>query len=397
MSNYPVVDATGINILTLTQIITNIINGTDSVPGLIQIYGSDINVDSNTPDGQWINIYALSNEDIEQLCVQIYDSFDPTQAIGVALDSLCQLNSSSLKRKGGLYTQIVVDVVASSSFTLNGLDTSSPYTVSDISGNLYNLISSTTVSATTNALNFKAANIGFIQVLPNTITVPVSIISGVVSVNNPTTPYQIGSNQETDSQLRIRRANSTAIPSQGFNQSLYGALLNLNGLTAATIYENTTTVTSLSVVPAHSIWVICEGGSNTDIANTIYTYRNAGCGMYGTTTVAVTQADGSTFNIVFSPALDQNLYLSLTVSSISGGSVDTNALSTYLSANYILGIYEEANITAITALVANYSSDIVVKFAGVSLTAGSYTYTATASNRYNILTLSTGTTTISVI
>ena len=397
MSNYPYVDATGINVLTLSQIISNIINGTDTVPGLVTIYGSDINVDSNTPDGQWINIFALSNEDVEQLCVQIYDSFDPNQAIGVALDSLCQLNSSSLTRKGGIYTQVAVNVVASTNTNLNGIATSSPYTISDANGNLFYLISSTTVSAGTNSLNFQAANIGYIQILPNTLTIPVSIIAGITSVNNPASPYQIGSNQETDSQLRIRRAASTAIPSQGFNQSLYGGLLQITGLTQAVIYENTTTVTALSVVPAHSIWVIVEGGSSTDVANTIYKYRNAGCGMYGTTTVSLTQADSSTFNVMFSYSVNQNLYLSLTVSSLSGGTVDTNALTNFLVANYILGIYQESDITTITSLIHSYSTDILVRFAGVSLSNSGYAATVLPSNRYNILTLTSGTTTVSVV
>lgn len=393
----PIIDGTGITILTLTQIITNIINGTADVPGLVQIYGADINVDSNSPDGQWINIFAVSSEDIQQLCVQIYNSFDPTQAIGTSLDALCQLNSSSLTRKGGIYTQVEVDVVCSSSFNLNGLDTSSPFTVSDANGNLFYLIQSVTVSPTTNSLDFQSAQIGFVQVLPNTLTIPVTIIAGVTSVNNPSSPYQIGSNQETDSQLRIRRDQSTAIPSQGFNQSLYGGLLQIDGLTQAVIYENTTTITALSVVPTHSIWVICEGGSNDDIADTIYKYRNAGCGMYGSTTVAITQADGSTFNVSFSLSQDQNLYLSLTVSSLSGGSIDSAALKTYLAGNYILGIYEVADITSITALVYQYSADILVTFAGVSLSAGSYANSILPTNRYNVLTLSTGTTTVSVL
>lgn len=392
----PIIDGTGINILTLTQIITNIINGTVDVPGLVQIYGSDINTDSNTPDGEWVNIFALSSEDIQQLCVQIYNSFDPTQAVGTALDSLCQLNSSSLTRKGGIYTQVVVNVVCSATFNLNGLDNSSPFTISDSNGNLFYLINSTTVSATTNALNFQSAQIGFIQVLPNTLNVPVTIIAGVTSVNNPSSPYQIGSNQETDSQLRIRRTQSTAIPSQGFNESLYGGLLQIDGLVAATVYENTTTVTALSVVPAHSIWVICEGGSDSDISEAIYKYRNAGCGMYGSTTVSITQKDGSTFNVSFSLSQDQSLYLSLTVSSLSGGTIDLTALSTFLSTNYLLGIYQAADTTSIISLIHQYSSDILVSFAGVSLSAGSYTNSVLPSNRYQVLTLSTGTTTISV-
>lgn len=381
------IDGNGIQIESLSDIINDIINGTPTVPGLIQIYGSDINVDSNTPDGQWINIFALSKEDIEQLCVSIYDSFDPNQAVGVSLDALCQLNSSSLTRKGGIYTQVVVNVVASGSFTLSGLDTSTPYTVSDANGNLYNLITSSTVSATTNALNFQSAQIGFIQVLANTINVPVTIIAGVVSVNNPSSPYQIGSNQETDSQLRIRRASSTAIPAQGFNQSLYGGLLQIDGLVQAVVYENDSAITDMNGVPSHSIWVIVEGGSNADVANTIYTYRNAGCGMYGSTTVAVLQADGTNFNVSFSPAVGQNLYVSLTVSSLTGGSVDTSALAAALAAQYILGIYQVADITSITSLIHTINPNVLVVFAGVNITNSGYLNSVLPTNRYNFFVL----------
>lgn len=393
----PFIDATGINILTLPEIINNIINGTPDVPGLIQIYGPDINVDSNSPDGQWINIFGLSNEDIEQLCVQIYDSFDPNQAVGVALDNLCQLNSSSLTRKGGIYTEVVIDVVVTGSFNLSGLDTSSPYTVSDNNGNLFNLITSATVSTGTNSLNFRAVQIGFLQILPNTLNIPIAIIAGVNSVNNPSSPYQVGSNQETDSQLRIRRAQSTAIPSQGFNKSLYGGLLQIDGLVAAKIYENVTNITDDNGVPGHSIWVIVEGGSQDDVANTIYTYRNAGCGMYGSTTVAVTQPDGSLFNIEFSYAVDQPLHISLTVSSLSAGAIDTTAIKTYLQDNYLLGIYQIADITAITALIHAYSTDLLVQFAGVSASAGSYVDSLLPTNRYNIWTTSVSTVSISVV
>ena len=397
MSTSNIIDANGIQIESLSDILNNIINGTATVPGLTQIYGSDINVDSNTPDGQWINVFALSKQDIENLCVQIYDSYDPTQAVGIALDALCQLNSSSLLRKGGLYTRVSVDVTASSSVSLSGLDTSSPFTISDANGNLFYLISSTTVSATTTALNFQSSVIGFIQILPNVLTIPVTIIAGITSVNNPASPYQIGSNQETDAQLRIRRAGSTAIPAQGFNQALYGGLLQIDGLTAATIYENTTGSTALGVVPAHSIWVIVEGGASTDVAKMIYKYRNAGCGMYGSTTVSVTQADSSTFGISFSYAIDQTLYLSLTVSSLSGGTIDTATIKAYLVSNYTLGIYQEADTTSIISLIHTYSTDLLVTGIGVSLTAGSYANSVLPTNRYNILTLTTASVTVSAV
>lgn len=383
-----IIDASGIQIQTYSDVVNDIINGTPIVPGLVSIYGSDINVDSNTPDGQWINIFALSKIDIENLCVSIYNSFDPNQAVGVALDSLCQLNSSSLLRKGGILTQVVVTVNVTGTFTLNGLDTSSPYTISDANGNLFNLISSTSVTTGNNNLNFQAAQIGFIQILANTLTVQVSIIAGVNSVNNPSTPYQIGSNQETDSQLRIRRSASTAIPAQGFNQSLYGGLNQIEGLTQAVIYENDTGSINADSVPGHSIWVIVNGGSDADVADTIYTYRNAGCGMYGSSTVPVTQVDGTMFNISFTRAVDQNLFIDLTVTSLSGGSVDATALKNALAQQYVLDINEIADITSITALIKSINPDILVQSAGVCATSmGSFVDSLLPTFKYNIWTV----------
>lgn len=383
-----IIDGNGIQIQSYSDALNDAINGTPAIPGLVSIYGPDINVDSNTPDGQWINIFVLSKLDIEQLLVSIYDSFDPTQAIGVALDALCQLNSSSLLRKGGIITQVAVTVNVTGTVSLNGLDTSTPYTISDANGNLFYLIVSATLSAGDNSLNFQASQIGFIQILPNTLTVQVSIIAGVNSVNNPSSPYQVGSNQETDAQLRIRRSASTAIPAQGFNQSLFGGLNQIDGLTQAVIYENVTGTTNGDNVPGHSIWTIVNGGSDADVADTIYTYRNAGCGMYGSSTVSVIQADGTMFDIIFSRAIDQNLFVDLTVTSLSGGSIDTTALKNALAAQYILDIYEIADITSITALIKSINPDILVQSAGVCASAmGSFLDSLLPDHKYNIWVL----------
>ncbi len=388
MSTQNIIDANGIQIKSYSDIVTDIINGTSVVPGLIAIYGSDINVDSNTPDGQWINIFALAELDIEQLIVSAYNSFDPTQAVGVALDALCQLNSSSLLRKGGIYTEVAVTVNTTGAVSLSGQDSSSPYTISDANGNQFQLISSTTTSNGDNTLDFRAVQIGFLQILPNTLTVAVSVIAGVNTVNNPSSPYQVGSNQETDSQLRIRRAASTAIPSQGFNQSLYGGLNQIDGLTQAIVNENTTGSTNGDGVPGHSIWTIVNGGSDEDVADVIYTYRNAGCGMYGSTTVAVTQSDGTMFDIEFSRAIDQDLFLHITVTSLSGGSVDSTALKNALVAQYILGIYQVADITSITSLVHTINPDLVVTSCGVCASSGgSYVPDLLPTHKYNIWVL----------
>lgn len=358
------IDASGIQIQTLSEIIFDIINGTADVPGLKQIYGPDINTDSNTPDGQLVNIFALSKQDILNFIVQDYTSKDPDQAVGIALDSVSQL--CGLARKGGTYTQTPVTVNVTGSFNLNGLDTTTPFTVSDSSGNLFYLITTSAVTSGDNILEFRAAKIGAVQVLQNTLTIPVSIIAGVNSVNNPSLPDVQGVNQETDSQFRIRRQKSVSSPSQGYLQSLYGGLNNIVNLNTANVYENITNVTDGDGIPAHSIWVVVNGGSDDDVAEAIYNYRNAGCGMKGSIDVNITQVDASIFVVSFDRAVPQNLYLQFHLDTINGGVIDNDAIKDYLAANWTFGIYQEADITTMAEFIRQANPNVVVSAAGVS-------------------------------
>jgi len=93
------IDSFGIQVQTLAEIINDVTNGTPTVPGFKQIYGDDISVESNTPDGQMINIFALSKADILDLIVQDFNSKDPDQAIGVAW--MLYLSCAGFIGKGG--------------------------------------------------------------------------------------------------------------------------------------------------------------------------------------------------------------------------------------------------------------------------------------------------------
>lgn len=365
-----VITANGIQIETFSEIVDSIVNGTASAPGLTQIYGTDINVASNSPDGQMVNIYALSKQDILNLCVAIYDSFDPDQAVGVALDALSQI--AGLARKPGVYTEVVVQVIVAQNLNLDGQDSSTPYTIQDGTGNQFQLIVSASLTTGSNSLNFRAVNIGFIQVLANTLIVPVTIIAGVTSVNNSTTPYQIGANQETDANFRLRRQASTAFPAEGALQALYGGLASLEGIGDVAVYENITNIVDGDGIPAHGIWVVVEGGDADEIGNAIYTYRNLGCPMKGSEVVTITQVDGSTIDMQYDIAVDQNLYIQFHVAAVDGSAIDTDALKQYIVDNYLLGIYEPADISSLDAIILAFDPNLVASSLGVSSLAGYY-------------------------
>jgi len=330
------------------------------------IYGVDINLDSNSPDGQIIGIFALAKQDFLDLIVQDYNSKDPDQAVGAALDAVCAL--CGIYRKGGTYTKVTVQITNDRTVDLVGLDTSAnPYTVADQNGNEFQLIEGeTALAAGTHNLNFRAKNIGAVQVQADTITTAVTIVLGVTAINNPAGPYENGVDQETDAQLRLRRQKSTSGPAQGFLSSLRAGLLALDGVTSCLVFENNTGEEDENSVPGHSIWVIVDGGDDDEIAETIYKYRNAGCGMKGTEIVQVTQVDGSVFPIYFDRAVESDLYVRFEIDVIGGGSYDADFLKSQLALLYTFGIYDPADVASIASIIKGINPQLVASSVEVS-------------------------------
>lgn len=353
------ITGSGLTIQTLTEIRDELVSGLQS------IYGTDINLDPNTPDGQLVNIIAQAKIDMLELINQVFASFDPDQAIGVNLDRRCAING--IQRAGGTYTQQLVSVTVDRALTLNGLDTSaSPFTVQDPEGNRYQLVTTTAFSgAGTEALTFQAVEVGAVTSALNTITDVVTITLGVTGVNNPTTATTVGVAQESDPALRTRRARSVSIPSQGYLDGLIGALLDLDSVTQVEVFENFTDVTDLRGIPPHSIWVIVLGGTSADIAQVIYVKRSLGCGMKGATEVSITQADGLEIIIKFDRPISQPLYIRFNVEAITGV-VDLDYLRDQLLAQLSYGINQAADSSRVVALAKAIYPNASISEEGVS-------------------------------
>ena len=367
---------TGITIQTYSEIVNEILDGSPATttqaayPGMRQIYGTDINVLPNSPDGQMVNIVAQAKLDMLEFIQQIYASFDPDQAVGVQLDQRCAING--IQRRQGTYTQVDVDVTSSGVVTIAGLDTSTtPFTISDSSGNQYYLLYTYTfASAGTQSLTFRAADIGSINPTVDSLTTVVTVTLGIVSVTNPTEATTIGTPQESDYSLRIRRENSVALPSVGYWQGLYEALLAIRGVTSVIVKENSTSspITYGSVtIPPHSIWVVVAGGYEGTIAGVIYDKRNAGCGMVGSIVDSILQEDGTFFPVSWDRPTDENLWIKFNVVQITGSTPpDANYIRNQLLAQLSYKINEPANTTTITSLIASIDPNASVSNIGVS-------------------------------
>lgn len=387
------ITAAGIQTQTYDEIVEQLKNGDSTVPGFFTIYGSDINLDSNTPDGQEIGIFALSKKDLLNLATAIWQSKDPNQAVGVDLDACFAY--CGISRKGGSYTTVYVTVTATAATTIYGTDQTSNdvFQVQDASGTTYSLLTTTTLSVGTTSLLFKCNSVGYVTADAGTLTTITTPTYGVSSVTNPSSAYSTGVDQESDALGRVRFFKSISMPSQNSVEGLRAALLNLPDVTGAKVWENTGTSTDSKGVPAKSLWVVCIGGTSSEIAETIYAYHGGG-GLYGSTAYEITQSDGEVFEVAFDFATSTPLYIHITATTLSGATADATAIKSLLVRNLSFDIHDTADITQITTLLrANYS-DLVVTACSVSADNSTFASTAVPNTYKKYFTVASGNITV---
>lgn len=333
------------------------------------IYGADITLTSDSPDGQLLNLFIQSILDVQDLITQVYNQFDPDNAIGVVLDQ--RVAQNGIQRQAGTFTVTNMTIVTSAALNLYGLDqTIEPtFTVSDNAGNLWELQNTQTIGGSgTYVFSFQAALPGANLTIPNTITTSVTVVLGVTSVNNPTTYTTLGVNEESDAELKVRRQKSVSLASQGYLAALLAALENTPGVSSAQVYENTTAITDSDGIPGHSIWVIVAGSALAlDIATAIYQKRNAGVGMKGDTSYTLTQVNGQPFTLYWDGVSPQNLFISFTASSVNGTTPpNIAAVREGLVTSFAPGVYQEVNINALATQVQIIDPNTLVTNAGFS-------------------------------
>lgn len=356
--------------------------------------GETINFDSETPDGQATNIGAQLGTDVRELAHGVYNSFDPDKCSGSVQDSRYALNY--LFRKGGTFTIQNIDVTVNKTVDLQGLDGSyndvnaASYTVSDDAGNLWYLIDSTTLTAGTTSLPFRSQNYGSYTPVIGTITNQVTKVLGVTSVINSVAPTTLGVQQETDLQFKLRRNRSTSVKGQNSNDSMLGQLLDLDGVSDAITFINIPGNDDYDEnLPDYSVWVIVEGGANSDIANVIY-QNSTGLPMYAFEDNLVTPAivpvevdvpavSGQVFNVKFNRANPVPLYIRFTYqpSALSTGVYNADGIKSYIAENLIFGLDEAAETSKVTAIASDailanggggYALNVEISIDGINYT-----------------------------
>lgn len=329
-----------------------------------KIFGEDINLDSDTQDGQLIAIFAAAVNDVNAQAIATYNSFSPLTAKGIALDNAVAVNG--VTRQEATASQVDLRIIGQAGTTIiNGVATDNfenrwllpAQVVIPVSGEI-------TVTAV-------AEELGAIEAAANSITKIGTPTLGWQSVTNPLAAT-VGVAVETDNELRDRQVQSTALPSVALWEGIIASLLDLDGVTRVSGVNNDTDTVDSNGIPAHTIAMIVEGGQVDEIGETIFLKKCEGTGTFGSVSTTYVDEYGFPHNILFSRPTIVPIYVTLTINPAANylSSVATELQERIVTYINSLEIGESVNIGRVLASAISSCPGVDDRFDIVSIVMG---------------------------
>lgn len=293
------------------------------------IFGQDIDLSSDTMDGQHIGLFAESIADLDELAEAIWLSFDPDVATGHSLSRLVKING--IERSQGAYSVVELTLsgtpntlVPKGSIVANSQGTVTVYTLEDAR-----------IDTDGKARMMASPKMmGPINAAAETLNVIKSPLFGWSSVTNAAA-MTVGKIRETDQQLRARRRGSVSKGNRNMTEALWAKLSDLSGVIDVSVLENATQNEDSRGLPPHSIHVVIAGGDDSQIAETIWLSKTGGTVVAGTESYTVIDEVGGEQVMKFSRPIDASINIEVFITPLSGYSFSTESLIKNVLVSYL--------------------------------------------------------------
>lgn len=275
----------------------------------------DINDD--TVLSQVIGVFAAELEIAWKELSEVYAQFDPQMNTGAGQSGTVQINA--ITRKAGSYSQILISVSGKANSTIQRgakiSDAKGDY-VFEIDNSL-DLVGTegSTVEVEGTATALYKGELRPPNGAVNTIQTPhfQNPPLGWFGVSN-TALIKLGTNEETDSELRKRQQRSTALTSYRHVDAIWAALLNIDGVTYARVYQNSSNYPEDSRgIPYKEVAAIVEGGNPEEITDVLFYRLPTGQIGFGNTTVEKKDNQNILYPISFSRPSFLPIYIRMTL------------------------------------------------------------------------------------
>ncbi|WP_337051380.1 baseplate J/gp47 family protein [Proteus terrae] len=293
--------------------------------GFKRIYGDDISIDADSPDGQMIGLFSQEIDNINQALSMIAQMLDPYKATGAWLEQRAMY--AGIVRRGADYSYLD-DVIITGK---QGVKVPRGSIFSD--GNLSKWVTLVDVVLDINGsarVNMRSHELGAFSIQAGKELSMDTVIVGVEKITTTKTAKE-GVFEEMDGSLLTRFMRSHSINNHDDRQGLEGALLDLPDVKQARVYENFTNQTDDKGVPAHSLNAVVIGGSDDDIGLTILKKKIGGCGVFGSISNTQEYA-GAQRTVKFDRASSVNIKVKLLLERVGGfHDIDTESIKSALS------------------------------------------------------------------
>lgn len=254
--------------------------------GFRAIYGNDIDLAPDSPDGQMLGLIAQIRADLEELGEVTYRALDPDHASGAWLEQ--RVAYAGLTRRQARYSYLRGVALTGRAGTLIPAGS----TLRDINRGRWLLIADTTLGADGSArIDLRSELLGAFNLPANsTLTIETLVLGWDTATS--LAAAEVGAEEETDPELRARFYRSRARPAQNSLDGLVAALLQLADVRQVVGLENTGSTPNTDGVPGHSLNLIVDGGEEQAIAQAIFLRKPAGTGLMGQQSRTVVDGQG---------------------------------------------------------------------------------------------------------
>lgn len=269
------------------------------------IYGQDIDLDQESPDGQRVAIEAQARADIEAALQWLYSQMDPDFNTGDMQQIIAKLHGLFLRP--GSRSQRDLKVTTDRPMLLY-----SGYKIRDQANQVWAIRQDVTVPAGVTTATFFAQNFGKVTGLVNDTFTQLTPEPGIVSIISDSAVV-VGRDEETPEEFRQRRNRSLENPATGSTGAVFAKVAQLTGVIDLNIGENDTKIDNPTTgIPANSIWLVVEGGAISEIVEVMVKQKGGGTGTKGSITGRYTETlirpDGTSFLIAHELQFDRPIY-----------------------------------------------------------------------------------------
>lgn len=279
--------------------------------GYQAIHGENFDLDADSPNGEMIAVDSGAAGEVWDAAGEVTTLLNPSNALGVVLSFLVQLNG--LKRKDGFKTTGALAVFTDPFSSIPA----GTIVATDPGGDQFQFLGEVNTGGTgISVVTIEALEEGPIPALMDTVTVIVTPQTGLNTVNN-TMDLDVGQFEETDAVLRRRREESTEKGATGNLEATAANIRALDGVLAAKIINNTTAAPDGLGTAANSYQCVVDGGNGVEIAQAIWDKGTLGIATSGTSFDDATDSEGETQTINYSRPVEVDIHVEVDITTDS--------------------------------------------------------------------------------